>query len=101
MNTTNLNRDGITEWDNVWLKKAALAAAEANAAGTEEELNKAEQALMVGAMSRGFISLDEYDKLAHLDYDGLPGPDGNYYHHVYFYVNGERDPVLDVTCDIH
>lgn len=100
MNTTNRDRDPIREIDDVWVKRAALAAAEANACGTESELALRETELRVGLMSRGFISLAEYDKLSHFDYDGLPHADGNTYHHVYFYAAGEREPLLDITCNL-
>ena len=101
MNTTNLNRDPIRTIDDVWVKRAALAAAEANACGTESELALRETELRVGLMSRGYITLDEYDKLSHFDYDGLPDDEtGEHYHHVYFYARGEAAPLLDITCNL-
>jgi hypothetical protein len=82
------------------VKKAALRAAVAYVAGTESEHAQAEAELKVGLVSRGLITIDEYDKLAHFDYDGLPDEKGNYFPHVYVYLRGEREAVLDITCDI-
>lgn len=99
--TTNVNRDPICEIDDVWVKKAALLCAVANACGTESELALRETELRVGLLTRGLISLDAYDKLSHFDYDGLPDDEtGEHHHHVYFYARGEAAPLLDITCNL-
>lgn len=96
-----MNRDPIREIDDLLVKRAAKAAAEANATGTESELALRETELRMKLLCCGFISLDEYDKLSHFDYDGLPDPEtGEYHHHVYFYTRGDAAPVLDITCNL-
>jgi hypothetical protein len=96
----NQDRDPVTPYDDIWVKKAALACAEANACGTEQELERCEEMLRVGLLCRGIVSLDEYDKLSHFDYDGLPDEQtGVFYHRVYFYVQGNPTPALDITCN--
>jgi len=96
------NRDYPTPADERWVKKAALECAEKNALAVDD-LDRYEMFLLVGLLSRGLLSLEEFENGWAVEYDGIDDEaTGNTYHHVYVYVNGPEERAqlaLDITCN--
>jgi hypothetical protein len=81
-----------------FIKRAALASAEAYNCGTQEQLEECETLLLAACLSMGLLNMDEYLSVDHIGYDGVLEARGCF-HHVYIYVDPLAPSVLDIVCD--